>query len=157
MKRSWFALRGLPVSIPTEGRNAGVVEDFYFMLDTCRVYALRVRVGILGTRLLTTNAIRSIERDAVTIASEMMLIEESHGGSYDEMHLGHALIGQEVRNESERSLGKISDIILDTQPVAALRVAELVLDGGRTFSATEVTAQRNDVVYVLDKVAIRSK
>ncbi len=157
MKRNWFALRGLPVSIPSEGRNAGTVEDFYFMLDTCRVYALRVMVGVLGYRLLTTNAIGSIERDAVTIASEMMLIEESHSGSYGEMHTGHALVGMEVKYESERSLGRVSDIILDTQPPSALRVAELVLDGGGTFSAIEVTAQRNDVIYVLDKVALRSR
>src|SRR5690349_12944587 len=46
--RNWFDLRGLPVTIPTEGRNVGTVEDFYYKVGTNAIYALRVKVGFSG-------------------------------------------------------------------------------------------------------------
>ncbi len=34
--RKWSELKGLKVAIPSEGRNAGEVEDFYFQPGTNR-------------------------------------------------------------------------------------------------------------------------
>jgi len=155
MKRSWSDIRGLPVSIPSEGRTVGVVEDFYYKLDTSSVYALLVKSGVHGYRLLTSNALRSVERDAVTIASEMMLIEESNSGHITVLPRGSALVGQEVKSESGKSLGKVREVVLDTVPPLALRIAEFVLDDGKTLSAVEVTAQSGDVIFVLDRAANR--
>ncbi len=155
MKRSWSDIRGLPVTIPSEGRTVGVVEDFYYMLDTSSVYALLVKSGVYGYRLLTSNALRSVERDAVTIASEMMLIEESHSGHITILPRGSALVGQEVKGESGKSLGKVREVVLDTMPPLALRIVEFVLDDGKTLSLVEVTAHSGDVIFVLDKAANR--
>src|SRR5215472_9633788 len=65
--RNWFDLRGLPVTIPSEGRNMGTVEDFYYKVGTNAIYALRVKVGFSGFKALTSSAISTIDRNAVTI------------------------------------------------------------------------------------------
>jgi uncharacterized protein YrrD len=155
MIRSWFELRGLPVAIPSEGRNAGVVADFYYKLEVNSVFALRVRGELGRHRLLIPSAIRSIERDAVTIPSEMSLIEESHAGSISAYPLGSTLLSRPVTSEDGRSLGTVSDLLLDTTPPVALRIAAFKLANGRIFSADEVTQYNSDAIVILDKAANR--
>src|SRR6516165_2892864 len=70
--RNWFDLRGLPVTIPSEGRKVGTVEDFYYKVGTNAIYALRVKVGFSGFKALSASAISTIDRNAVTIASQEM-------------------------------------------------------------------------------------
>lgn len=153
MSRSWFELRGLPVSIPTEGRKVGTVEDFYYKLDTNSIYALRVNIGINGYRLLTASAIQSIERDAITIESETMLIKETHGGNITEYPLGSSLLNSTVKSESGTTLGTISDFQIATNPPVALRISDYRLDNGSAFSANAVTGYQDDTIFILDKVA----
>src|SRR5579864_8523867 len=155
MVRSWFELRGMPVAIPAEGRNAGVIEDFYYKLEVNSIFALRVNVGLSGYRMLIPSAIRSIEREAVTIASDMALIEESHGGQITAYPLGSSLLSMAVRSENGRLLGKVSELLLDTDPPVALRIAAFKLAGGRTFSANEVTDYDENGIVIMDKVANR--
>jgi uncharacterized protein YrrD len=155
MVRSWFELRGLPVTVAGEGRSAGVIEDFYYKLEVNSVFALRVKVGLSGFRLLIPSAIRSIERDAVTIASDMALIEESHGGQLSAFPLGSALLSRRVTSENGRSLGSVSDLLLDTSPPVALRIAAFRLDGNRICSANEVTDYNENGIVILDKAANR--
>jgi len=153
--RSWFELRGLPVMIPSEGRRVGTVEDFYYKLETNSVYALRVKVGILGYCALTANAISSIARDAITIASDTMLIDESNDGQLSQLPRSGSLLSGKVKSESGRELGTVSDILLDTYPPVALRIVAFRLGGGKTISAGEVTDYNGSEILILDKAAKR--
>jgi sporulation protein YlmC with PRC-barrel domain len=151
--RNWFDLRGRPVTIPREGRRLGTVDDFYFKDETNAIYALRVKIGFLGFKALVSSAIRTIEPDAVTVASDQMLIDESNGGELDQLPLGNNLISSKVMSESGTFKGTISNILLATYPPLALRIAAFQLTDGRTFSAKEVTSYGNGVVYILDRAA----
>lgn len=155
MVKSWSELLGVPVAIPGEGRNAGIIADFYYKLEVNSIFALRVKSDLSRHRLLIPSAIRSIEKDAVTIASEMSLIEESHAGQISAYPLGSALISRPVTSEDGRSLGNVSDLLLDTTPPVALRIAAFKLADGRTFSANEVTDYNADGIVILDQAARR--
>lgn len=153
--RNWFDLRGLPVNIPSEGRSVGTVDDFYYKVGTNAIYALRIKTGLSGYMALTASAISTIDKNAVTIASQEMLIDESNGGDLTELPLGNNLPGYRVLSESGTSLGTIESILLDTYPPVALRIAAFQLAGGKTFSAEEVTIYGRNELYILDKVAKR--
>ena len=153
--RNWSEVRGLPVVITREGRRVGTVEDFYFKLETNSIYALRVKVGILGSRILASSAIRTIERDAVTIASDTMLIEEANSGHLLELPTSSTLLSSVVKSENGAVVGKVSGILLGTDPPVALRIAGYQLDNGGRFSANEVTDYDGNVMFILDKAANR--
>lgn len=152
---SWFHLRGLPVMIPSEGRRVGTVTDFFYKAGTNSVYALRVKVGVVGNRALTANAISSIARDAIIIASDTMLIDESNDGQLSQLPMGSTLLGSRVKSESGRELGTVSDIFLETDPPVALHIAAIQLAGGKRFSANEVTGYNGSEIFLLDKAARR--
>lgn len=153
----WMEMRGLPVVIAGQGRKAGRVDDFYFQPGTNAIYALRIDTGILGHRALTTNAIQSIERDAVVIANENMIIAEGHGGQLSQYPQGHELIGYKVRSERGEDLGTVGNVLLAISPANALRIAAFELAGGRrgTFSANEITNYDRDVITIIKQAAKR--
>ena len=153
--RNWFELRGLPVVITREGRSVGVVDDFYYKLETNSIYALRVKSSIfgLGHRVLSASAISTIERAAVTIASDSMLIAEANSGHLLELPTRSSLLSGIVKNEDGDVLGKVSGILLATNPPVALRIAAYQLDNGKQFSANEVTDYDGNVMYILNKAA----
>ncbi len=153
--RSWFELRGLPVTIPGEGRRVGTVDDFYYKEGTNAIYALRVKTSLSGFKALSASAISTIARDAVTVASEQMLIDESNSGDLTDLPLGNNLLSYNVLSESGTSLGAVGNILLATNPPVALRIAAIQLAGGNTFSAQEVTGYGKGEIYILDKVAKR--
>lgn len=153
--RSWLDLRGLPVTIPSEGRRAGIVDDFYYKEGTNAVYALRVKTGFLGFKALAASAINTIDLRAVTVANEQMLIDESNGGDLTQLPLGSNLLAFKVLSESGTLLGTVGNILLATYPPVALHIAAFRLAGGRTFSAEEVTGYGNGIMYILDKAAKR--
>lgn len=151
--RSWFTLRGLPVMIPSEGRRLGTVTDFYYEPGTNSIYALRVKVGVLGNRALTANAISSIARDAIIISSDTMLIDESNDGQLSQLPMSNSLLGSLVKSESGRELGNVSDILLETDPPVALHIAAFQLAGGKRVSANEVSGYGNNEIVILAKAA----
>ncbi len=153
--RNWFDLRGLPVNIPGEGRKVGTVDDFYYEAGTNAISALRVKSGLSGFKIVTTNVISTIDQNAVTIVSQEMLIDESNGGDIIELPLGNNLFGYNVLSESGTFLGTIENILLATYPPVALHIAAFQLAGGKTFSAIEVTRYERNELYILDKVAKR--
>lgn len=153
--RNWFDLRGLPVSIPSEGRNVGTVDDFYYQAGTNAISALRVKTGLSGFKIVTTNVISTIDKNAVTIASQEMLIDESNGGDITELPLGNNLLGYSVLSEDGTSLGTIENILLATYPPVALHISAFQLASGKTFSANEITGFGRNELYILDKVAKR--
>jgi uncharacterized protein YrrD len=145
----------LPVTIPSQGRRVGVVEDFYYKLEVNSVFALRIKVGLGNYHLLIPSAIRSIERDAITIPDEMALIEDSHGEQIEVYPLGSTLLSRTVTSEDGRTLGIVGDILLDTTPPVALRIAAFRLKGNGTFSANEVTEYTENGILLLDQAAKR--
>ncbi len=153
--RNWFELRGLPVTIPGEGRSVGTVVDFYYKAGSNAIYALRVKSGLSGFKALAASAISTIARNAVTVASEEMLIDESNGGDLTELPLGSNLFSYRVLSESGTSSGTVGNILLATNPPVALRIAAFQLVGGKTFSANEVTNYGKGEIYIMDKVAKR--
>ena len=153
--RNWIDLRGLPVTIPSEGINAGTVEDFYYQAGTNAIYALRVKTALSGFKALASSAISTIDRNAVRIESQEMMIDESNGGDLTDLPLGNELLTYKVLSESGTMLGTIENILVATYPVVALRIAAYQLAGGKTFYAKEVTSYGRNELYVLDKVAKR--
>jgi uncharacterized protein YrrD len=153
--RNWFDLRGLPVNIPSEGRSAGTVDDFYYQVGTNAIYALRIKTGLSGFKALAASAISTIERNAVTVVSQEMLIDENNGGDLTELPLGNNLLSYKALSESGNALGTIENILLATNPPVALRIAAFQLDSGKIFSAEEVTSYGRGELYILDKVAKR--
>ncbi len=153
--RSWFELRGLPVTIPREGRSVGTVNDFYYKEGTNAVYALRVKQRIYGFKALATSAISTIGPDAVTIANEQRLIDESNDGELSQLPLGNNLLSYKVLSESGTLLGTVRNVLLATEPPVALRIAAFQLADGRTFAAKEVTVYGRGEIYILDRVARR--
>ena len=153
--RNWSELRGMPVMIPGEGRSAGTVEDFYYKLETNSIYALRVKSVTFGYgyRVLSTSAIGSIERASITVASDMMLIPEANSGHLLELPTSSSLLSGVVKSENGDVVGKVSGILLATDPPVALRIAGYRLDNGKRFSANEVTEYDGNVMYILNKVA----
>ena len=153
--RNWFDLRGLPVTIPSEGRKVGTVEDFYYKVGTNAIYALRIKVGFSGFKALSASAISTIDRNAVTIASQEMLIDESNGGDLTELPLGNNLLTFNVLSENGTPLGTIENIFIATMPPVALRIEAYQLANRKIVSAKEVTSYGRNEFYVLNKVAKR--
>lgn len=155
--RNWSDMRGLPVVIPSEGRTAGTVEDFFYKLEINSIYALLVKPASFGAgpHVLSSSAIRSIERDTVTIASEVMLIPEANSGHLPELPRGSSLLNCVVKNEDGDVVGKVGAVLVATDPPVALRIAAYQLENGRQFSANEVTAYDGSVIYILNKAASR--
>ncbi len=153
--RNWFDLRSLPVTIPSEGRSVGTVDDFYYQAGSNAIYALRVKSGLSGFKALAASAISTIAQNAVTVASEEMLIDESNGGDLTDLPQGNTLLSYRVLSESGNSLGTIENILLATNPPVALRIAAFQLVGGKIFSAEEVTSYGRGELFILDKVAKR--
>jgi uncharacterized protein YrrD len=115
--RKWSELRGLKVAILSQGKNAGIVEDFYFQLGTNSIYALGVRTPLAGIKALPANAIKDIVGDAVIIDSERMLTTR-----IPPFPLGSSLLQATVKGENEKEAGTITEILIGTVPVNALRV-----------------------------------
>jgi len=160
--RKWTDLYGLAVE--TGGKKVGTVEDFYLEPETNAVRALRVKVGVLGYRELQASAISAIERDRITIANEYMLAEERTDGRLPALLLGRSLLAYKVVSEKGTSVGKVSNMLIDTSTPVALRVAAFELDSGShersgqrhpIFTANEVTAYERDTIFILDKAARR--
>lgn len=115
--RKWSELRGLKVAIPSQGKNAGIVEDFYFQLGTNSIYALAVRTPLAGVKALPANVIKDIVGDAVIIDSEQMLTTR-----IPPFPLGSSLLNTAIQGENEKEAGTIAEILIGTIPVNALRV-----------------------------------
>ena len=150
----WDDLRGTPVNIAGEGRQAGTIEDFYYDPETQSINALRVSTGFSGHSILLSSAIASIERSGVTIANEHMLIDEANAGPIYQLPLGHSLIGFRVVTEGGRELGTVRNLVLGIYPPVALRISALELGDrrGMRVSAHEITSIGENELTVIGQV-----
>lgn len=127
----WNELRGQPINVAGQGRQIGLIEDFYYQPDTASIKALRVNAGLSGSRILLTCAIATIEHGSITIANENMLIDETNAGGLSQLPRGDGLRGFKVTQQG-RDLGTVATLLLGISPVVALRLAAFELEGSRT-------------------------
>lgn len=151
----WSALRNLPVKIPSEGIVIGTVEDFYFKPDTNAIYALCVRIRLLGERSLPVTGIRSIGPEGVMIPSAQMLLER-----LPPLPTGQSLTNAKMLSESGRDLGVVKEIVLGIEPVVAMRIAgfEMLMRGGhqaQTVGADAINGYHDATVFLTDAAAKR--
>ncbi len=123
----WSEIHRLPVTIPSAGRQVGIVEDFYFGVYTSGIAALLVKADIIGTRLLTSTYISAITPQAVTIPGNEVLIERLPNSS--NTLPGHQLLNYTLATESGRDLGKVADLLILIEPTSALRIAGIIQAG----------------------------
>lgn len=151
----WTEIRGMPVVALNTRLTIGIVEDFYFEPESNALRGLRVKTGLSGYKALPSNAISAIGSDAITTDNAEMVIEESHDGRIAELPSGHSLFSYKIVSENGDVVGTVGNILLNTNPPIALRIAafELAGRGYQVFSANEVTHYGRDVIVILDQVA----
>jgi sporulation protein YlmC with PRC-barrel domain len=150
----WDDLRGKPINIAGQGRQAGTVEDFYYDPVTQAIKALRVNTALSGRAVLLSSAIASIDQNGVTIANENMLINEDNAGPIYQLPPGRDLLGFRVVTEGGRELGRIRSLLLGIYPPVALRIAafELGERGSSRISAHEITSIGENELTVIEQV-----
>lgn len=147
----WHDLRGLPIIIAKQGREAGVVDDFYYEPGTQAINALRVDTGLPGYRILLASAISSIDSAGVTVANESMLIDEANAGPIYQLPRGQNIPGFTITTEQGRTQGAVRNVILGIYPPVALRIAAFELDDRRRsrISAQEVIGFGEGILTVM--------
>ena len=147
----WNDLRGLPVNIARQGRQAGVVEDFYYDPGTQSVNALRVNAGLRGHRILLPSAIASLDRSGVTIADAEKLIDEANAGPVYQLPSGSRLPGLRITTESGENIGSVRNVLLGIYPPVALRISAFDLDdrGTQRISAHEIARFDENALIVV--------
>ena len=153
----WSELQNLPVVIPSEGITVGTVIDCYFKPDTNAIYALKVRLRLLGDRSLPVTGIRSIGPDGVAIPSAQMLAER-----IPPLPVLSALTSSAIKSESGSDVGKVSAILLGTESPNTLRIVgiEMTIGTGKhskTFGADAVGSYHEGTVVITDTAAKRLK
>ncbi len=153
----WSELQNLPVTIPSEGITIGTVVDCFYQPDTNAIYALKVRLRLLGERSLPVTGIRSIEKTGVTIPSAQMLIER-----LPRLPLVSGLTTSAIKSESGSDVGKVNAILLGTETPNTLRIVgiEMTIGTGKrtkTFGADAVGSYHDGTVVVTDTTAKRLK
>ena len=151
----WSELQNLPVTIPSEGITIGTVVDCFFQPDTNAIYALKVRLRLLGERSLPVTGIRSIETTGVAIPSAQMLSERLPA-----LPLVSGLITSAIKSESGSDVGKVNAILLGTETPRTLRIIGIEMTNGtgkrtKTFGADAVGSYHDDTVVVTDTAAKR--
>ena len=151
---NWRELRGKPILIARQGREAGEVADFYYDPGTQAINALRVNAGLRGYRILLPSAISSIERAGVTIANPEMLIDEANAGPVYQLPTGNRLLGFRILTERGETVGTVRNLLLGIYPPVALRISSFELDDrrARRISAHEITSFGDTSLTVMDQV-----
>ncbi len=149
--KKWSTIRGLPVALPSQGRNVGVVADFFFEPGTNAVDALLVQTPLHGMRALPASGISTIEKDKVTIPNEQMLLV-----ALPALASGNALTTYKVVGESGTQVGTVSEVWLGITPLVALRIAalDLVTGPGQSNSRAKRIGEDEILHYSQETVVI---
>lgn len=158
----WSALHGLAVVALSNGKKIGSCEDFYFEPQTQRIYALRVKTGLLGHKVIPVASINTIGQDAITLPTEEAMRNESDDARIATLISGEALHHYRVMSTGGTLVGTLRNVLLDTSTPNGLRVAAFELSGGLreqlsgkypTFPASQVVSYGQDVLVIPDEVA----
>lgn len=149
--KKWSTLRGLSVTIPSQGRKAGVVEDFFFKAGTGTVDSLLVNTGLQGLRALPASGISSVTENAVTIPHEEVLIR-----ALPVLPSGNGLLSYKVAGETVGEVGQIGEVVLEiTPPVMRIASLELADKRGKRILGDEVLHYHQGVIVIDDQDARR--
>ena len=160
--RKWSELRGIAVVSLADGRKIGSCDDFYFDPTSQSIYALQVKTGLFGHKVLPVSYISSFGQDAITIASEEGLRSKAEDKQVATLPSGQSLHSYRVMSASGTLIGTIGDILLDTSTPTALKITAFELSrslrerlGGRhpTFPGSQVIRFGEDVLVIPDEVA----
>ena len=156
--RQWSALYKKPVYIPDEGRNAGLIEDFYFQPDSSAVYALRITTRVEGEFAVPVTGITEVTANNVSLINGQMMTKSLY-------HLpqGSELLGKTVVGENGHEIGTIGEVYLNVARPTAMHIEAFELASsnghqaghGRTFSADDVVHYDEDQIVLYDRVARR--
>ena len=151
----WSDLYKRDVNILSEGRVAGIVDDFYLKEGTNAIYALKVHTRIEGDFALPASAIEAIEPEAVTVKSAEMLTK-----ALPPLPLGSTLISCKVVGEKGEELGTVNEIWLGIVPPVALRVAafEMASNSARShhnkgFTANAIVRYEDGLIVIQEQIA----
>jgi sporulation protein YlmC with PRC-barrel domain len=154
--RKWSDIYNLAVTIPSEGKTAGIVQDFYFKAETNAVYALLVHTRLSGDLALPVIGIKNVGTNAITIPNEEMLLR-----ALPPLPQGKDLRGSKVVSEDGAEVGTIGEVWLAVDPPISMHIVALELAGGhasrsRSFSADDVVRYAEDnIVVIYDRIARR--
>ena len=156
--RQWSTLYKKPVYIPDEGRNAGLIEDFYFQPDSSAVYALRITTRVEGEFAVPVTGITEVTANNVSLINGQMMTKSLY-------HLpqGSELLGKTVVGENGHEIGTIGEVYLNVARPTAMHIEAFELASsnghqaghGRTFSADDVVHYDEDQIVLYDRVARR--
>lgn len=158
----WPALHGIAVVALSDGKKIGSCDDFYFEPQTQRIYALRVKTGLLSHKVIPVASINAIGQDAITIPTGEALRNESDDARIATLISGEALHQYRVMSTGGTLVGTLRNVLLDTRTPNGLRVAAFELSGGLreqlsgkypTFPASKVVSYGHDVLVIPDEVA----
>ena len=121
-------LNGLAVVTLAGGERQGRIEDISFHIATGRLVGFWVTTGglIAHSLFLPTENVQSVGADALIVATHDALLKGHKAASPDEFQ-AKALDGRTVLSESGTVLGKIADVLIDTD---ALTVPAFALATG---------------------------
>ena len=156
--RKWSELRGLPVTIPSQGREIGVVENFFFKAGTSAIDSLLVQTGLQGYRAVPASGISTIEKDKITLPHQQVLLR-----AIPVLPTGSELLDYKVVGESGTEVGKVGEIWIAVNPPLTLRVAAIELtqpankQSGRAKRITdeEILRYQNETIVIDDQDARR--
>ncbi len=153
----WSELQNLPVTIPSEGITIGTVVDCYFKPDTNAIYALKVRLRLLGDRSLPVTGIRSIGPNSVAIPSAQMLIER-----LPPLPLVSSLTSSVIKSEGGSDVGKVNAVLLGTESPITLRIVGIEMMNAtgkhtKTFGADAIGSYHDGTIVITDTAAKRLK
>jgi uncharacterized protein YrrD len=160
--RKWSELKGIAVVSLADGRKVGTCDDFYFEPDTQRVYALRIKTGLLSHKFLPAANISAIGNDAITTPDEELLLKELADERKATIVSGENLGNYRVMSVSGTIVGTIGSVLLDTSTPNEPHLATFELTGGLlerlggrypSFAAAQVVRYGQDVLIIPDEVA----
>jgi uncharacterized protein YrrD len=158
----WSELDGIAVVSLANGKKVGMVVDFYFDPANSTIYALRVKTGMFGHKVLKVANINGIGQHAITMANEELISKESEDPKLSSLLLGHNLLSYKILSAGGNLVGSVGNALLDISVPTALRIVAFELSGGlrerlggryQTFGSTEVMRYGQDVLVVSDEVA----
>lgn len=154
--RKWSKLYGLPITIPSEGRQVGILENFYYEPDSGSISSLLVAGALQQKFALSSRYILSIEPGAITIPNANVLIERK-----PDLPSGHKLLQLRVVGESGLVAGTVGEILIGVVPPTALRVSAFIIADARagvysrskSFTTNNIIRYEPDRIIVSDQVA----
>jgi uncharacterized protein YrrD len=160
--KKWSDLNGLAVVALDNGKKVGSCDDFYLDLANSTIYALRVKTGMFGHRILPVAEIRSIGQDAITTSVEGTLHDESDDTHLSSTAQGSKLLSYKIMSASGTVVGSVGNILLDVQTPNAMRIATFELAGGilsrisghyPEVSISQLLRYGEDVLVITDQAA----